>query len=301
MTAAAVKRLQNTPEGLTPQSIAAMEHGALVELLRGVGFHRQKAKYLQDTARQLLESSSSSSGGLVDIPADIKGLCALPGVGMKMATICMAVAHNSVTGIGVDTHVHRVADRLGWADAAAGRGTAEDTRKQLEAWLPRPLWGEINLLLVGFGQQICKPKGPLCGGCLNRDLCPDLRRRQRAAGACGEAATTATTATTATVATAVATAAATATVATAAPAVKREPPRVVDMEELHTLVSKHTTRSPHWPVKTEQPDIASAADAVAAAATAQQQRKPRRNLAAAAHGQPLPKRPARTPRVKGAP
>jgi endonuclease-3 len=165
MTAAAVKRLQAAePEGLTPQVVVDMALPRLVELLRGVGFYRRKAEHLQAASHLLLQRH----GG--DIPPDIKGLSALPGVGMKMATICMAVAHGHVTGIGVDTHVHRIANRLGWA--ASANLTAEATRQQLESWLPRPLWGEINLLLVGFGQQRCKPRVPLCAGCLNRDLCP---------------------------------------------------------------------------------------------------------------------------------
>lgn len=179
MTAAAVKRLQAEPEGLTPQAIVDMALPRLVELLRGVGFYRRKAEHLQAASHLLLQRH----GG--DIPPDIKGLCALPGVGMKMATICMAVAHGHVTGIGVDTHVHRIANRLGWA--ASADLTADVTRQQLESWLPRPLWGEINLLLVGFGQQRCKPRVPLCAGCLNRDLCP--ASLTRGAGG-GEAAKT---------------------------------------------------------------------------------------------------------------
>lgn len=179
MTAAAVKRLQAEPEGLTPQAIVDMALPRLVELLRGVGFYRRKAEHLQAASHLLLQRH----GG--DIPPDIKGLCALPGVGMKMATICMAVAHGHVTGIGVDTHVHRIANRLGWA--ASVDLTADVTRQQLESWLPRPLWGEINLLLVGFGQQLCKPRVPLCAGCLNRDLCPASLTRGAGSGENAEA------------------------------------------------------------------------------------------------------------------
>ena len=75
----------------------------------------------------------------------------------------------------MDTHVHRICNRLGWT----GRGkpgaqtrTPEETRRALEDWLPRDKWTEINWLLVGFGQQRCLPVGPRCGECLNKELCP---------------------------------------------------------------------------------------------------------------------------------
>ena len=72
--------------------------------------------------------------------------------------------------VGVDTHVHRIANRLGWTRRQSK--TPEHTQKELEDWLPRSLWDEVNVLLVGFGQQRCTPVKPQCGGCLNKDLCP---------------------------------------------------------------------------------------------------------------------------------
>lgn len=73
-----------------------------------------------------------------DIPETLEGLLALPGVGPKMAHICMHAAWNVMTGIGVDTHVHRISNRLGWVKKPTK--TPEDTRKALEAWLPRYLF-----------------------------------------------------------------------------------------------------------------------------------------------------------------
>lgn len=69
---------------------------------------------------------------------------------------------------GVDTHVHRISNRLGWANT----NDPEDTRKVLEEWMPKELWKELNHLLVGFGQQICKANKPQCENCLNRNICP---------------------------------------------------------------------------------------------------------------------------------
>ncbi|RZC36914.1 HhH-GPD domain containing protein, partial [Asbolus verrucosus] len=79
----------------------------------------------------------------------------------------MKTAWGEVTGIGVDTHVHRITNRLGWVKTK----TPEDTRKGLEKWLPKEHWSELNNLLVGFGQQVCKPVKPQCATCLNNSVC----------------------------------------------------------------------------------------------------------------------------------
>lgn len=71
---------------------------------------------------------------------------------------------------GVDTHVHRISNRLGWVKKTTKN--PEGTRKELEAWLPKELWEEVNHLLVGFGQTICKPVNPQCSTCSNLSLCP---------------------------------------------------------------------------------------------------------------------------------
>lgn len=72
--------------------------------------------------------------------------------------------------LGVDTHVHRISNRIGWVKKPTA--TPEDTRKSLQTWLPFDLWSDVNHLLVGFGQTICLPVGPMCHECLNRDICP---------------------------------------------------------------------------------------------------------------------------------
>ena len=136
-----------------------------------MGFWRRKAVYLQGAARMIVDEFEG------DIPGTIEGLVKLPGVGMKMATIAMAVANKQVSGIGVDTHVHRIANRLRWVKKKTS--TPEHTRVALEAWMPRSLWGEVNLLLVGFGQTICTPRAPKCSECLNRNLCPSSSAKTR--------------------------------------------------------------------------------------------------------------------------
>ena len=71
---------------------------------------------------------------------------------------------------GVDTHVYRISNRLGWLKVQSKN--PEETRKGLEDWLPSELWREVNFMLVGFGQTICTPLRPKCGECLNKDICP---------------------------------------------------------------------------------------------------------------------------------
>lgn len=105
-----------------------------------------------------------------DIPKTVDELCKLPGVGPKMAHICMNVAWGELSGIGVDTHVHRISNRLGWVKKTTKK--PEDTRIQLESWLPKEYWSEVNHLLVGFGQEICLPRFPKCDQCLNFNICP---------------------------------------------------------------------------------------------------------------------------------
>lgn len=160
---AAMMRLRE--HGLTVQNILKTERETLEKLIYPVGFWRNKAKYIQQ-ACQILHDNYND-----DIPDSVEGLCKLPGVGPKMAHLTMNIAWGRQSGIGVDTHVHRIVARLGWTDPEVVK-TPEQTRVSLESWLPEDKWTEINWLLVGFGQQICSPVSPRCGECLNRELCP---------------------------------------------------------------------------------------------------------------------------------
>lgn len=88
-----------------------------------------------------------------------------------MAYLTMQEAWGKSIGIGVDTHVHRISNRLGWVSQTK---TPEHTRKELEGWLPQPYWEPVNSLLVGFGQTICRPIGPRCYECPAREICPKI-------------------------------------------------------------------------------------------------------------------------------
>lgn len=165
VTAAAIKNLQENLEGgFTLESLLAVGPERLNELIAKVGFHNNKTKYIKQTAQVLHDSF----GG--DIPDTIEGLVSLPGVGPKMAYLCMSSAWGRDEGIGVDVHVHRITNLWGWHKTS----TPEQTRAELESWLPREKWHDINHLLVGFGQTICLPVGRRCGDCelSSRGLCP---------------------------------------------------------------------------------------------------------------------------------
>ncbi|CAM5142678.1 unnamed protein product [Eretmochelys imbricata] len=166
VTSAAMSRLRE--HGLTVDNILQTDDVTLGQLIYPVGFWKNKVKYIKQTTAILKQQYGS------DVPSTVAELMNLPGVGPKMAHLLMDIAWNNVTGIGVDTHVHRISNRLKWVKKETK--TPEETRAALEDWLPRDLWSEINWLLVGFGQQICLPVNPRCKECLNRDICPAAKR-----------------------------------------------------------------------------------------------------------------------------
>ena len=104
------------------------------------------------------------------MPTTIDELLVLPGVGRKTANLVLIVAYRSSSNICVDTHVHRISKRLGWGDT----NTPELTEQALYDVLPRQWWSSINLYLVTWGQNICRPIYPLCGRCEVSDLCPRI-------------------------------------------------------------------------------------------------------------------------------
>ncbi len=144
-------------------SLAAAPVADVERLIRPSGFYRNKARTLVRLARALMDRH----GGRV--PTSLEELLALPGVGRKTAN-CVLVYGFGVPAIPVDTHVHRVSNRLGWAHSS----TPEGTERALSAIVPREHWLEINELLVLFGRELCRPIGPRCGEC-PLERCPSRR------------------------------------------------------------------------------------------------------------------------------
>ncbi|KAJ2790322.1 alpha,alpha-trehalase nth1, partial [Coemansia guatemalensis] len=143
--------------------------------VRRVGFWQRKSNYIKEAARTCLEQYDG------DIPRTVPQLLSLPGVGPKMAYIAMHAAWQDTQGIGVDTHVLRITHRLGWVEESAK--SPEATRHALESWMPRSLWREINPLLVGLGQTVCRGVGPKCGECPVSRFCPSAQLRPKSSSA----------------------------------------------------------------------------------------------------------------------
>jgi endonuclease-3 len=145
-----------------PPALRTLSETQLADLIFPVGFYRTKARQILAIAG-LLESKND------EVPRTREELLLLPGVGRKTANLVLNLAF-SIEAICVDTHVHRIPNRLGWIDTR----TVEESESALEALWPRRHWIEANALLVSFGQQICTPVSPRCSICPLRGQC---RRR----------------------------------------------------------------------------------------------------------------------------
>ncbi|KAI0494241.1 hypothetical protein KFK09_024373 [Dendrobium nobile] len=150
-------------------AIVETDEATIAKLIYPVGFYLRKAKYMKKVAEVCL----TKYGG--DIPNSLDDLLSLPGIGPKMAYLVMNVAWRNVQGICVDTHVHRICNRLGWVSRLGTMQktrSPEETRVCLQKWLPKEEWDPINPLLVGFGQTVCTPLRPKCDICTVNNLCP---------------------------------------------------------------------------------------------------------------------------------
>jgi endonuclease-3 len=134
------------------------------KLIYPVSFYRNKAVHVRETCRQIMERF----GGRV--PETMEELLTLPGVGRKTANLVLILAHASRDNICVDTHVHRIANRLGWAKTR----TPDQTEQALYRAVPRRWWPRVNLFLVTWGQNVCRPVYPRCRACVVSSLCPKI-------------------------------------------------------------------------------------------------------------------------------
>lgn len=147
--------------GDTPAVLASLDEATIARLVYPAGFYRTKARQLRAIAGRLL----AEHGGAV--PPRRDDLLRLPGVGRKTANLVLGLGFG-IPAICVDTHVHRIANRLGLVATA----TPEDTERALEGVLPQHLWIDINDLLVTFGQHVCHPTSPRCSACPLAEPCP---------------------------------------------------------------------------------------------------------------------------------
>ena len=148
----------------TPKTMAKLTRKRIVKLIVPVSFYRHKAAHVNETCRILVERF----GGRV--PATMEELLTLPGVGRKTANLVLILAFRSRKNICVDTHVHRISNRLGWVATR----TPEETEQALYANTSRRWWPYLNLYLVTWGQHVCRPLYPRCNVCVIRPHCPQL-------------------------------------------------------------------------------------------------------------------------------
>jgi endonuclease-3 len=148
----------------TPRTMARLSTSDIERLIYPVSFYRNKARHVQDACRQIL----IRFGGRV--PSTMEELLTLPGVGRKTANLVLILSHASRDNICVDTHVHRIANRLGWARTSS----PERTEQRLYAVVPRRFWPRVNLYLVTWGQNVCRPLYPRCRACVLSPVCPKI-------------------------------------------------------------------------------------------------------------------------------
>jgi len=144
----------------TPEAMAELSEDDISQLIYPAGFYRTKAKQISLLSRRLVEEYR----GIV--PDDIDELLRFKGVGRKTANLVMTLGFGK-PGICVDTHVHRICNRLGYVTTK----TAEETERVLRSQLPPEYWIEINDLMVAFGQNHCYPVSPRCSTCRLSGIC----------------------------------------------------------------------------------------------------------------------------------
>jgi endonuclease III len=162
VTAAASARLFRVAR--TPRTIATLTPAQIEKLIYPVSFYRNKARNLKRTCAILVDRY----GGRV--PDTMEELLTLPGVGRKTANLVLILSFRSLKNICVDTHVHRISNRLGWVVTS----TPDETEQALYKATPARWWPYINLYLVTWGQNVCKPVYPRCGACAIRPWCPRI-------------------------------------------------------------------------------------------------------------------------------
>ena len=151
-------KLANTPAELT-----ALDDETIAGAIYPAGFYNTKAGQLRKIGAILVSDHDG------EVPADEAALLELPGVGRKTANLVLGLGFG-IPAICVDTHVHRISNRLGLVETK----NPDATEKALQPVLPEDLWIDINDLLVTFGQNRCHPTSPKCTGCPLDDLCPKI-------------------------------------------------------------------------------------------------------------------------------
>jgi endonuclease-3 len=148
----------------TPRTMAALSVKEIEKLIYPVSFYRNKARHVKACCEML----AARFGGKV--PSTLDELVMLPGVGRKTANLVLILGFKSLRNICVDTHVHRISNRLGWVATKL----PDETEQALYGATDQRWWPYINLYLVTWGQNVCRPVYPRCGDCVIVDDCPRI-------------------------------------------------------------------------------------------------------------------------------
>ena len=157
-TIAASQRLFKVAD--KPGSMLKLTVARIQKLIYPVGFYRNKSRAILEISRKLLKDYSGK------VPRLLDALLGLNGVGRKTANLVLGLGFG-VPAICVDTHVHRISNRLGWVKT----NSPEETELALRSIIPRSKWIELNTILVTFGQNLCFPVSPFCSKCKVYGLC----------------------------------------------------------------------------------------------------------------------------------
>lgn len=152
----------------TPEAMAGATPTEIAEVIKSLGFYKTKAKHCVEAAQMIV----ADYGG--HVPADMKELVKLPGVGRKTANIVLNVSFGIVEGIAVDTHVNRIAHRLKLSPKTHEKEPLK-TEQDLLKILPKAYWRNANHQWIKFGREICDARKPLCSECPLSDICPSVR------------------------------------------------------------------------------------------------------------------------------
>ena len=152
----------------TPEAMAGATPTEIAEVIKSLGFYKTKAKHCVEDAQMIV----ADYGG--HVPADMKELVKLPGVGRKTANIVLNVSFGIVEGIAVDTHVNRIAHRLKLSPKTHEKEPLK-TEQDLLKILPKEYWRNVNHQWIKFGREICDARKPLCSECPLSDICPSVR------------------------------------------------------------------------------------------------------------------------------
>jgi len=157
-TIEASKRLFEVADG--PKGILKLNESRIRKLIYPVGFYRNKSRVILGLSRRIVEEYSGK------VPDSLEELLELKGVGRKTANLVLGLGFG-LPALCVDTHVHRISNRLGWVKTK----TPEQTEYALREAIPRREWIRLNTTLVTFGQNLCLPVSPFCSRCKANEFC----------------------------------------------------------------------------------------------------------------------------------